>query len=226
MCGNKAGKLKNGRLPGVKSGYVELRTVVFGQLASDSRKEAAVVLECAAGNAPFPHVLALYGPDAKGRAVLKGTVKLEKIGQLPGFVHSVSIKSKAVKLRWYDATKDECRACATVSSEARVRLVSGKVKVDKVKKAGVVWAAKEFATALNDKDHKKVLAMTSSKSLASAFERLRREDGKFVFKSCTRDQIDQYVYRCRYRQGAYTTEVDLEFKSWKKWKAINGYAYD
>lgn len=224
MCGNKAGKLKNGKLVGVKSGYVKMAKKALGQLSGDKRHEAAVVLECARGNAPFPHVVAIYAPSSTGKAVLKGVVRLEKLGRSPGHVHTLAIKSAAVTVRWYDAGKYECRACATVSSQARVRLIKGKVRVDRVTRLGAGWAAKEYAKALNSYNHKKVVTMSADKSVTRAFERLRR-NGRYTFVGCSSEQTDYKIYTCDYRQGAYVTSVDLEWRGWKNWKAIGGYAY-
>ena len=220
MCFNKAGKLHNGYLPGLKFGYVKVGTIVFGQLSGDGRAEAAAVLECSAGNAPFPDVIAIYGGDKHGRAVLKGYTRLEKHSRLPGWVHHLSISKKRVSASWYDATAHECTACSTVSTTARIRVVHGKVKIDQIRRYSAADAARMLRTALNNRDHRTVVSMSSPKSLGAEFEKFRSKHGKFTFDGCGRDQIDLRTYECVYNQDNHWTAVYLRNSGWRDWKLI------
>lgn len=221
MCFNKAGKLKNGKLPGVKFGYVQVRKTVSGQLSGDARSEVAAVIECSAGNAPFPHVVAIYTPDARGRAVMKGYVRLSSLGNLPGWVTKISISNKAVTVRWLDSSKRECTACATVSSQARIRVVRDKVTTDRVVKYTVNDAARSVASAVNSRKHSRVRAVTKTDSLATYLEGARRRHGKLRFNRCEAEQYATRSYICYFKQrNDAPLSIKIHHFGWKNWKVV------
>lgn len=64
-------------------------------------------------------------------------------GAEPGVDHLARCTDPAQhgSVSWYDATAEECTACSTVSTTARVRVVHSKVKVDQIRRHTAADAA-------------------------------------------------------------------------------------
>jgi hypothetical protein len=142
LCGHPAGRLRDGKLPGIDegAGFVELRgsphavdsapvppgakTVDIGDLDSDGVADAVAVVDCSAGGNDSRSQAFVWGPGPR----LVGQVPFEdggaNTGNWPSSVSSVAIVDGVIRLRGVGWQKNDCHACPSLSIARSVTMRS------------------------------------------------------------------------------------------------------
>ncbi|SES30640.1 hypothetical protein [Lentzea albida] len=102
MCRHPAGKLVDGKLPGIpeNDGFVSLQseTIQLGDLTGDGTRDAAAIFDCSRGGVGWPNHVVLYGPGPK----VLGSIDLGDV--ITDAEHSVvsrmSIADGDISLTW------------------------------------------------------------------------------------------------------------------------------
>lgn len=134
-CGHRAGKLVDGKQPGIPEtqGMMQLSWVdsarsrsdllTFGDLNADGRGDAATALFCTAGGVSWPEIIAFYGHGP----TLIGSVSLSSInlpGHEPGenaVVHRLRYADGGVLAQWSTQQDGDPGASATLDYTATLR---------------------------------------------------------------------------------------------------------
>jgi hypothetical protein len=133
LCGHPAGRLRDGKLPGIDegAGFVELRgsplavdvapvppgakTVDIGDLDGDGVAEGVAVVGCSAGGNDADTQAFVWAPGPR----LIGQVPFEdggaNTGRWPSGVSSVAIVDGVIQLRGFGWQESDCHACPSLS---------------------------------------------------------------------------------------------------------------
>jgi hypothetical protein len=140
LCGHPAGRLQDGKLPGIdeSAGFVALggspyaanfaplppdaKTMDFGDLDGDGVAEGVAIVGCSAGGNDFEAQAFAWGPGPR----LIGPVPLEdggaNTGLWPSAVTSVAIVDGVIHLRGVGWQEHDCHACPSLSIERSVTM--------------------------------------------------------------------------------------------------------
>lgn len=129
LCGQHAGHLVDGKLPGipVSQGEVRLRSakVAFGRFRANGPREAAAAFTCNQGGVSWPEYVVFYKPGAHG-PVYDGKISVDRIHRFEnGRIRSLRIARHRAIATWWTGQADECAACGTVDARAALRPGSG-----------------------------------------------------------------------------------------------------
>jgi hypothetical protein len=155
LCGHPAGRLHDGKLPGIPegAGFVELRgspysaafassppdakTIDTGDLDGDGVADAVAIVGCSAGDDDVDTQAFAWGPGPR----LIGMVPFEdggtNTGDWPSSVTSVAIDNGVIRLRGIGWQEYECRTCPSLAIERLVTMrADGSFATDRRERLG------------------------------------------------------------------------------------------
>lgn len=167
-CQHKAGKLKNGTLPGLQDGQGSMdlawrvgrqpkkNVLQFGDFTGDGIGDAAVVLYCYAGGVSWPEIIAFYGRTGSAKEPVGLRLLAWKyttdIVDTPGgqnaFVQSMTPTGNGIRSSWVTQQEGDAGCCPTTTVTATVRLDHGKIIASDVVRETEQPTATKFFAAL------------------------------------------------------------------------------
>jgi pimeloyl-ACP methyl ester carboxylesterase len=186
-CGHRAGKLVNGRLPGIPEtrGMMELSwmgtgrrrsdELTFGDLNGDGTGDAAATLFCTAGGVSWPEIIAFY---AHGPTLI-GSVSLSDInlpGHEPGenaVVHRLRYANGGVVAQWSTQQDGDPGASATLDYTATLRWDGHAIVASGLTATTERGTVDRFLNALRDHDTAAASALAAPGVGAEAANRFR-----------------------------------------------------
>jgi hypothetical protein len=155
LCGHPAGRLQNGKLPGIAdgAGFVELggspyavdyspstpdeTRMDFGDLDGDGVAEGVAIVSCSAGGNDFETQALAWSPGPR----LIGPVPFEdggaNTGHWPSAASSVAIEDGVIHLRGVGWQESDCRACPSLSIDRLVTMATdGSFTTDRTDRLG------------------------------------------------------------------------------------------
>ncbi|MDG5808734.1 alpha/beta hydrolase [Streptomyces ossamyceticus] len=186
-CGHRAGKLVDGKLPGIPEihgvmglSWVETDRprsdlVAFGDLNRDGASDAAATLYCNAGGVSWPEIIAFYerGPTLLGSVSLS-TINLPE--HEPGqnaHVHRLRYADGGVVTQWSTQQDGDPAASATLDYTATLRWDGNAVAASGVSATTERATVGRFLSALRRNDTSAASAMAAPGVGANSAERFR-----------------------------------------------------
>lgn len=235
LCGHHAGRLVNGRLPGIKrsDGEVRLRTnyVAFGTFDNGAGREAAVAVTCDRGGDVWPDSVLIYRTGPHGGARYDGVVRL---GNLRAFeqdsVRRLRIVDHRLIVRWRTGEVGECNACGNVDARTvlKPQQRSKRVKVVSTSFYSYQQVARKIVRNVNaGRWH--AVRTNATAGMVAAFKDWKKQDGRLaVVRGTCGSAGDGVNWSCDIGsvRGDARDTVVMQPESFRNWRAVRLVAGD
>lgn len=185
ICGQPAGTLVNGSLPGIPRGMGQTSVISRAEKPKPEESQgavaAAVALACDKGGVPWPDTVALYD----GASQLLGWKTLSDItpGSERNSVVSIITSGKQVRVTWTAQRDGECAACGTVRESANLEWNGTSIQVKDLTAADELPQVAKVLDAINSQDQTKMSAVMAQ-TFVSKVSAVRSSGGLVSLDKC------------------------------------------